>query len=123
MKRLRIILGRSGTTLVAISLALLLVSIIPQPQYSRSAGSALLLQEKFRIISSQQDLTPQQELEITVTVDGKVKIYLLEMSSQLLFIVDGGTEKGLEELNEGLDQVVVRLLPARSGIDQCHLVG
>ena len=105
MKRLKIILGRSGTTLVAISLALLLVSVIPQPQYYRSEGSGNRLPERFSIISSQQDLTPQQELDITVTVEGTVKIYLLEMHSQLQFSVDNGTEEGLEELNKSLNQV------------------
>lgn len=105
MKRLKIILGRSGTTLVAISLALLLVSVIPQPQYSRSEGSAPLSPEQFSIISSQQDLTPQQELEITVAVEGTLKIYLLELNSQLQFSVDNGTEEAAEELKKSLTQV------------------
>ena len=104
MKRLKTILGRSGTTLIAISLALLLVSIIPQPQFSRSEGATPLSPEQLSIIYTRQDLTPQQELEITVTSEGALKIYLLEMSGEIQFTVED-VEVGLQELNEGFDML------------------
>ena len=104
MKRLRIILGRSGTTLVAISLALLLVSAIPQPQFSSSSGSGLLSSEQFRIIASQQDLTPQQELEIKIAVEGALKIYLLEMSGLIQFTV-GDVDVASQEMIEGFEML------------------
>lgn len=104
MNRWKTILGRGGTTLIAISLALLLVSIVPQPQFSRTEGSMHLSPEQVRIISSQQDLTPQQELEITVTVEGPIKIYLLEMIDQVQFVRFGEVEFNFTDIQESMKQ-------------------
>lgn len=80
MKRWKIILGRGGTTLIAISLALLLVSIIPQPQVSRSGGSGSFAPGSVNVMFNRQDLTPQMQLNVAVTVDeGSLKVYLLNI--------------------------------------------
>jgi hypothetical protein len=80
VKRWTTILGRGGTTLIAISLALLLVSIIPQPQLSSTEGRTPLLPDQLSIVFTPGALTPQQELQLAVTVEGTLKVYLLEIS-------------------------------------------
>lgn len=90
MKRWTIVLGRGGTTLIAISLALLLVSLIPSIQTHTSGGSGGLSHEGIRILFTQQNLNPQQELEVSVTVDGTVTVYLLELSIETEFNPDEG---------------------------------
>ena len=85
MKRWTNILGRGGTTLIAISLALLLVSLIPQIQMSSSKGGGPLSPGGINILLHQQNLNPQQELEVAVTVEGTVTVYLLELNVEVEF--------------------------------------
>ena len=117
MKRLTMVLGRGGTTLIAISLALLLVSFVPQPQYSQSSGSAPLSPERFTIAFSQADLTPQDQLEITVTVEGTIKIYLLEISNPaqiLIFRDDDFNITEVQQRTEELERMVQEILDGPS---------
>ena len=90
MKRWTTILGRGGTTLIAISLALLLVSLIPSIQMSSSKGSGRLPPGGIMILFNQPNLNPQQELEVAVTVEGTLTVYLLELSMELEFFPDAG---------------------------------
>ncbi len=90
MKRWTAILGRGGTTLIAISLALLLVSLIPQIQMSSSTGSGPLSPGGMRILFHQKNLNPQQELDVAVTVDGTIIVYLLELDIVVDFNPDAG---------------------------------
>ena len=117
MKRLTMVLGRGGTTLIAISLALLLVSFVPQPQYSQSSGSAPLSPERFTIAFSQADLTPQDQLEITVTVEGTIKIYLLEISNPAQIIIFRDDDFNITEVQqrtEELERMVQEILDGPS---------
>jgi hypothetical protein len=90
VKRWINILGRGGTTLIAISLALLLVSLIPQIQMHRSEGGGPLSPGGVRILFNQENLNPQQELDVAVTVEGTVTVYLLELNIELEFSPDTG---------------------------------
>jgi hypothetical protein len=90
VKRWTTILGRGGTTLIAISLALLLVSLIPSIQMSSSEGSGRLPPEGIMILFHQQNLNPQQELEVAVTVEGTLTVYLLELNIELEFTPESG---------------------------------
>jgi len=90
VKRWTTILGRGGTTLIAISLALLLVSLIPSIQMSSSEGSGRLPPEGIMILFHQQNLNPQQELEVAVTVEGTLTVYLLELNIELEFNPETG---------------------------------
>jgi len=103
VKRWITILGRGGTTLVAISLALLLVSVVPQLQYSSDEGNTTFSLEQIEVIFTTTSFTPQQELEVTVTVEGTIKIYLLDMSVQFQFFNGGGYAFELSELQEFLE--------------------
>lgn len=80
MKRWATVLGRVGTVLIAISLALLLVSIIPLIQLSATEGRMPISPENIRIAYNSHNLNPQQEVQVAVTVEGTLTVYLIEMS-------------------------------------------
>lgn len=103
MKRWITILGRGGTTVVAICLALLLVSVVPQLQYSSNEGNTTFPPEQIEVMFTTTEFTPQQELEVTVTVEGALKVYLLDMSVQFQFFNGGGYAFELSELQEFLE--------------------
>jgi len=86
MKRWTNVLGRVGTVLIAISLALLLVSLIPQLQLGTTEGSMPISPEQVQIAFNSQNLNPQQEVQVAVTVEGTLKVYLLEVSVELQFV-------------------------------------
>jgi hypothetical protein len=84
MKRWIIFLGRGGTVLVAVGLALLLVSFIPSSQLTTHGGSTAI-PPKWGQPLFEQILTPQQALQITITANGTIDAYILEVSSQFLY--------------------------------------
>ena len=90
MKRWATILGRIGTVLIAISLALLLVSLIPQTQMSRSEGSGSMSGDRIQIAHYSRNLNPQQEVQVEVTVEGTLTVYLLEIGVEREFSPDTG---------------------------------
>ncbi len=89
MKRWTIVIGRGGTTLIAISLALLLVSLIPQINLMTLGGSMTVSPGMVQATNSRL-LNPQQGVEIKVTVEGTINLYLLEISSGQIFPGTGG---------------------------------
>jgi len=105
MKRWTTVLGRVGTVLIAISLALLLVSLIPQLQLSTAKGSTHISPEQVQIAFHSQNLNPQQEVQLEVTVEGTLKVYLLEIRVELQF-VNGTFDYGfnLTDLQELLSE-------------------
>ena len=112
MKRWTTVLGRVGTVLIAISLALLLVSLIPQIQMSRSEGSGPLSPGGIRVVFNQQYLNPQQEVQVAVTVEGTLNIYFLEITLELEFTTTAGFGYGFnstdlqEVLQEHPEQII-----------------
>jgi hypothetical protein len=74
------ILGRGGTTLIAVSLALLLVSLVPQIEMSSSWGNSAITPGKLRFLFSPTNLTPQQEMQIVITANGTLNVALLEIT-------------------------------------------
>jgi hypothetical protein len=89
MKRWTIVVGRGGTTLIAISLALLLVSLIPQINLMTLGGSMTISPGMVQATNSRL-LNPQQGVQIKATVEGTINIYLLEISSGQIFPGTGG---------------------------------
>jgi hypothetical protein len=100
MNRSLIVIGRVGTVLVTIGLALLLVSLIPPIQLYSFGGSRPLNPETFEPLGSTpfgeslgnasisaqpfSTLSPQQELKVTLTCNDTITIYLLKMSLETL---------------------------------------
>jgi hypothetical protein len=88
MKRWIIFLGRGGTVLIAIGLALFLVSLIPPAQTGGFMGGEYVAPKTFRPLSYFEHistLTPQQGLKIKMTFNGTLNVYLLEVSTQTLY--------------------------------------
>jgi hypothetical protein len=85
MKRWTTILGRSGTTLIAISLALLLVSFVPSISTHTNSGNGGLGPGKMSILLTPHNFNPQQEIVAEFTVEGTVTLYLVEINIELNF--------------------------------------
>jgi hypothetical protein len=78
VKRWPVILSRVGTVLIAIGLALFLVSLIPPAQSSNSGNGSI--SESWQTYY-ETTLTPQQTLRVTVTANGTLDVYMLETST------------------------------------------
>jgi len=105
VKRWTTVLGRGGTMLIAISLALLLVSLIPQIQSSSAKGGGSISAGQFNIVFSPGSITPQQEVQVDITVEGALTVYLLEINVRPQFI-NGTFDYGfnLTDLQELLEE-------------------
>ena len=118
MKRLLLILGRSGTVLVAIGLALLLVSLIP-PATTRSFSTGdSIAPNSFQVLGENSGpfanmtgmfysqfistLTPQQELIVEIECDHKIEVYLLKIDIRDLIDNFSGTNRNVSSLEEFL---------------------
>jgi hypothetical protein len=84
VKRWLIVLGRAGTVLLAVGLALLLVSLIP--------SMAVSFQEAPQIIGSASwqsysigTMTPEQTLNISIAANGTIDAYLLETTPTTIY--------------------------------------
>jgi len=81
VRRWIILIGRGGTVLLAIGLALLLVSFIPAAQTGNFSGDIGVFPKRFELLGMQLVLTPQQGLRLTVTANGTLNVYLLEVNA------------------------------------------
>jgi len=102
MKRWIIFLGRGGTVLITIGLALLLVSLIPSAQLATSAGTTAV-PPKWVQSFIETILTPQQGLRITIAANGTLDVYILEVSSQVLYQWVGDDFLSVTDLEEFLE--------------------
>jgi len=84
MKRWSILLGRCGTTLVAIGLALFLVSLIPSPSLGGFGGNDYISGQTWQTRYGNV-MTPQQILSVTITTNGTLDIYVLEVDSLTVY--------------------------------------
>ena len=100
MKREITLLGRGGTVLIAMSLALILVSLIPPNAQPLSEGYLPVSSELVHLIPIQV-LTPQYGLQLSITAQGTLDIYMLEADYWVLAVeigkVTNTTTSGLEE--------------------------
>lgn len=95
MKRWTIFLGRGGTVLITISLALLLVSLIPSAQLGSFAGGGWVIYPERFETSFERVLTPQQGLQVTITANDTLNVYLVEVNTKTLY--DWISEHQLEQ--------------------------
>lgn len=85
MKRWTVLLGRGGTTVLAIGLALFLVSLIPSVPTGSYLGNGYAYGKTWQTLEGDNVLTPQQTLHITVTTNGTLNVYVLEVSSRTIY--------------------------------------
>ena len=114
MKRQTIIVGRLGTVLVAVGLALLLVSLIPPSTTSSASGGFSLGSEVAQPIGSPfggvsffnstpqfgypapfTNLSPQEELNIAVSSDVTLNVYLVTIDWSNILNATGSSNEGV----------------------------
>ncbi len=95
-----IILGRAGTVLIAIDLALLFVSILPSSAPFALTNSITVSPGKFLPDESILGVTPQQILHVNVTVQGTLDIFLLQLNPETL--AKGTTNSSAQSLQSFL---------------------
>ena len=110
-------LGRGSTVLIAIGLALLLVSLLPSTGQRIFAPSTDVPPKKVSLLSNQrlyssidQDLqsyeilqTPQEGLQIKLWVNGTLDVYILEVNSEVLYQWVGNEFLNVTDLEEFLE--------------------
>lgn len=84
MKKLINLFGRGGTILIAIGCATLLVSLIPSARVGSFSGSGAVEGKTWQW-RYESVLTPQQSLSVSVTANGTLKVYLLEVNPQTIY--------------------------------------
>ena len=97
MNRRLALTSRIGTALVAIGLALLLISLIPSGGSGGPQQTSTSIQTNtYNTLFSQDFVTPQESVTLTVTSDSSVDVYLLEVSSSTLYewIISHSPTKG-----------------------------
>ncbi len=103
MKRWIIFLGRGGTVLIALGLALLLASLIPPANLGSFGGSTFAPPKMFTFLF-EQVLTPQQGLQVTMTANGTLNFYVFEVDCDILFEWLGGSIGNVTKLEEFLEE-------------------
>lgn len=75
--------ARLGTVILAMSLALSLVWLIPSqpPPISTGRGSRMFIRQEMYMLASVGAITPQSEFDISVQANGTVLVYLLDVHS------------------------------------------
>jgi hypothetical protein len=81
--------------LIAISFALILVSLLPVTQMGSSEGGGGVGTNMFQTFS-EYILTPQQGLDVTITASGTLTVYILEEQSQTIYDWIGAHYSGHE---------------------------
>lgn len=84
MKRWIVLLGRVGTTLIAIGCAILLVSLIPSAPFKSFQSHGRIEGKTWTIPCYERLSTSQEELSISITANDTIKAYLLKVSIQTI---------------------------------------
>ena len=87
-KRWITLLGRLGTVLIVIGLALALLSLVPPQKVLGSdfMGSPIIQSETFLTpFYSSEVLTPQRSLQVTIEANNSVMAYLLKVGKDYLY--------------------------------------
>lgn len=80
MRRWIKLIGRGGSTLIAVGCALLLVSLIPPARESYEVFTPVPIMGRTWKAFYSRPLTPQEELIIEIVTNGTIRAYLLETS-------------------------------------------
>ena len=103
MRRLILFVGRGGTVLITMGLALLLVSLIPSAQLATSSGKTAV-PPGWVLPTLEQVLTPQQGLHVKIIANGTVDVYILEVSSLVLLKMASNDFLNVTNLEEFLEE-------------------
>jgi len=79
MKRWTILVGRFGTVLISVSLALMLISLIPAREQTYSSYSSTLQPSRFSLSGpSEFTLNPQQGIRVAMNSSDKLTVYTVQ---------------------------------------------
>jgi len=113
MKRPIVVLGRFGTVLIIIGLAMILISLIPATQTHNFSGIKDIKPKRFSSWPSAPFntpyslvLTPQQSLHVTVKVNTTITVYLLDVNATYLREQTGDNSSKLVQFLETHDIVL-----------------
>lgn len=85
MKRWTVLLGRIGTTVIAIGLALFLVSLTPPTQINAGFGTPISSYPSNTWATlGEFVLTEPQTLRVNITANGSLNVYILEVNSSTI---------------------------------------
>ena len=107
MKRWTTVIGRVGTTLIAVSLALLLVSFVPSISTHKTEGSGPLGSGRMNILLYTRNFNPQQQIVGDVTVEGTVTLYILEVNLAFNFNLSSISAFGYNFTSADLQELLV----------------
>lgn len=85
MNRWLALVSRIGTTLTAVGLALLLISLIPSSSSGSSSQNVTQIQGSTFSEEFGQTMSPQESVTLTVTSDMSIDVYLVEVSGSFLY--------------------------------------
>ena len=85
MNRWLALISRIGTTVTAIGLALLLISLIPSSSSGSSSQNVTQIQPNTFSEEFGQTMSPQESVTLTVTSDTSIDVYLVEVSASFLY--------------------------------------
>jgi hypothetical protein len=78
MKRWTTLVGRTGTVLISVSLALMLISLIPAREQTYSSYSSTLQPSRFFFSSIPFTLNPQQGIRVAVNSSDELTVYTVQ---------------------------------------------
>lgn len=113
MKRPIVVLGRFGTVLIIIGLAMIIISLIPAAQTHNFSGIKDIKPKRFSSWPSSPlnmpyslVLTPQQSLHVAVKVNTTITVYLLDVNATYLTEQTGDDSSKLVQFLETHDIVL-----------------
>jgi len=78
VKRWKVLVGRVGTVLMAVGLALLLIGLIPTREETYEPYEQTMEASQFSFSPFQLILNPQRGIRVTVEADNELKVYILQ---------------------------------------------
>lgn len=86
MNRLMVLAGRFGTVIIAVSLALLLVSVLPTQEHVITYNTSRLPPSRFHLFGFPLTLNPKQGVGVTMNSSDELTVYVVQ--SNYSYIMD-----------------------------------
>jgi len=84
VKRWTVLVGRVGTVLMAVGLALLLISLIPTREETYEPYNQTLQASQFSYSPFQLTLNPQKGIRVRTEADNELKVYILQTNYEYM---------------------------------------
>ncbi|MBC7130968.1 hypothetical protein H5T51_07115 [Candidatus Bathyarchaeota archaeon] len=110
MSKLNHTLGRIGTALIAVCLALTILTLIPRASLGLSStGSRVINPESYAAIGSPINLSPQTMLKIELETNTTVTLYLIEAKPNRTISFESGNETDFDRfIEENAERTLIK---------------